>query len=168
MSMSAEKRIEDINRVWCQSPGGKAVAVGEAVDEHPVDRLQRVNREDPQIMELEPFLEGCLSVLPDRLEQGQIRLGVLLFLLGAADRFWSLQKLDDRRFQPYAESLLLRSGLSAPLAATLVSALPQLAGEPSARGAMVQGGEALETWLRSRDPNVALQLTELIREWRRL
>jgi hypothetical protein len=165
--MNAEKRTEGITRVWRQSPEGKAVAVGGDVNERPVDSLQGADLEDPRLMELEPFLQGCLSVLPNPLEQGQTRLRVLLFLLGAADRFWSLQRLDDRRFHPYAESLLRRSGLSAQLAATLVSALPQLPEEPSARRAMVQGGDALETWLRSRDPNVALQLKELIGESRR-
>jgi hydroxyacylglutathione hydrolase len=94
---------------------------------------RRMNR----LMELEPFVQGCLGVLPDLVEQGQIPLGAFLFLLAATDRFWSLQRLDDGRFQPYAESLLRRSGLSARLAATLVSALPQLPGEPSARRAMV-------------------------------
>jgi hypothetical protein len=164
--MTAKKRTENMQRIWRQSPEGKAVAVGGDVNDRPVDCLQGDDLGNPRIMELEPFLQGCLSVLPDRLEHGQIRVGVFLFLLGAADRFWSLQGLDDRHFQPYAESLLRRLGLSAQHAATLVSALPQLPAEPSARRALVQGGDALETWLRSRDPNVALQLTELIGEWR--
>jgi hypothetical protein len=164
--MTAKKRTENMQRIWRQSPEGKAVAVGGDVNDRPVDSLQGDDLENPRIMELEPFLRGCLSVLPDRLEHGKIRVGVFLFLLGAADRFWSLQGLGDRRFQPYAESLLRRLGLSAQHAATLVAALPQLPAEPSARRALVQGGDALETWLRSRDPNVALQLTELIGEWR--
>jgi len=138
--MTAKKRTENMQRIRRQSPEGKAVAVGEDVNDRSVDSRQGDGLENPRIMELEPFLRGCLSVLPERLDHGHVRLGVLLFLLGAADRFWSLRGLDDGCFQPYAESLLQRLGLSAQHAATLVAALPQLPAEPSARRALVQGG----------------------------
>jgi hypothetical protein len=122
----------------------------------------------PRIRELEPFLQSCASLLPESLEVGQIRLGILLFALGAADRFWSIHGLDDSRFQPYAESLLERFGLSPKLAATVVAALPQLPEDAFARTTLRQGGDTLASWLASRDPNVTLRLTELIAGWRRL
>jgi len=131
------------------------------------DSLEPVDGEDPRVMELEPFLEGCLSVLPERMERGQTRLGVLLFLLGAVDRFWALQGLDSRRFQPCAEGLLRRFGLSPDHAATLTATLPRVPEDSFASRALNEGGDTLETWLNSRDPNVALRLTELVAEWRR-
>lgn len=165
--MNTNNSTRNIKRIWRQSLDGRAMAAGGDANDGSLCSLQPAEVEGPRVRELEPFLQGCLSVLPGRLEKGRIRLGVFLFLLGVADRFWTLQGLDDRRFPSYAEGLLRRFGLSAPRAATLVSALPQLPGEASAQRALVQGGDALETWLRSRDPNVVLQLKELIAEWRR-
>jgi hypothetical protein len=164
--MKPGNRTRDTKRIWRQSPDGRPVAARGDGNDRRVDSPPRERTDDPQIIELQAFLEACLSVIPERLEQGPNRLGVLLFLLGAADRFWELYGLDDRGFQPYAESLLRRFGLSADEAATLVAALPQLPGQASARRAMVLGGDALETWVRSHDPNVALQLTELVAAWR--
>jgi hypothetical protein len=69
--MSAEKRVEDTKRVWRQSPGGKSVAVGGDVNERPIDRLQGADLEDPRIMELDPFLAGCLGVLPELWSRGR-------------------------------------------------------------------------------------------------
>jgi hypothetical protein len=39
---------------------------------------------------------------------------------------------------------------------------------PFAGQALSEGGDALETWLRSRDSNVALRLSELVADWRRI
>ncbi len=105
--------------------------------------------------------------MPDEPEDGRARTGRLLFVLGAADRFWDLKGLDDGRFGAYSESLLRCFGMSPSQAATLSAALPQLTGDPLALSAMIQGGDALQDWIRSRDPNVAMRLTQLIAEWRR-
>jgi hypothetical protein len=167
--MDANNGKRNSKRIWRQSPDGRVVAVGMDADAdgHSSPSLESIDPDDPRLAELEPFLQGCMSVLPKRLEQGQIRLGAFLFLLGAVDRFWTLRGLDDRYFQPFAESLLRRFALSPPRAATLVAALPQVSREPFANRALKQGGDTLEDWLHSRDPNVALRLTELIAEWGR-
>lgn len=153
--------------IWQQSPDGRATAVDPDLG-RPVDHLEPAAPADPKVRELEPFLQACVSVFPEPLEKGRPRLGFFLFALGAADRFWGLYGLDDRRFPPYAESLLRRFGASSEQAATLVAALPQVPADPFAGQALSEGGEALETWLRSRDSNVALRLTELVADWRRI
>lgn len=164
--MNRDERDPAVDPIWQQSPDGRPVkaegdfsqALGSAGPDTP---------DIPRLRELEPFLQSCASMLPASLEDGQIRLGLLLFVLGAADRFWSIHGLDDSRFPPYAESLLERFGLSPKLAATVVAALPQLPEDAFARTTLRQGGDTLESWLASRDPNVTLWLTELIAGWRR-
>jgi hypothetical protein len=165
--MDANNGKRHSKRIWRPSPDGRVVAVDVAAAGHTSPGLESTDPGAPGVAELEPFLQGCMSVLPERLEHGQIRLGVFLFLLGAVDRFWTLRDLDDRYFQLYAENLLRRFALSPPRAATLVAALPQVSAEPFANRVLNQGGDTLEDWLHSRDSNVALRLTELIAEWGR-
>lgn len=153
--------------LWLQSPDGRAVVLEEGATGQSLDRPERAGWEEPRLAELEPFVQACLSLLPDQPEGGRARTGRLLFVLGAADRFWDLKGLDDGRFGAYSESLLRRFGMSPSQAATLSAALPQLTADPLALSAMIQGGDALQDWILSRDPNVALRLTELIAEWRR-
>lgn len=66
-----------------------------------------------------------------------------------------------------AEALLGRLGVPPEEAASLVAALPELPEDSFASRALRQGGDTLEAWLASRDPNVPLRLNELIAEWRR-
>ena len=153
--------------IWCQSPDGRPMAPAGDLD-RALGRPPRGTPDAIRISELEPFIQGCLSLLPDSLEEGRLRLGFLLFTLGAVDRFWAIHGLDDRRFQPYAEQVLERFGVSPGVAATLVAALPQLPGDPFALETLRQGAETLESWVLSRDPNVALGLHELMAHWRRL
>ena len=163
MNGGTGKRVDE--QVWMQSPDGRVVRVDGDLG-RPVGVPERALR-DPLIRELEPFLQGCASVLSESRGDGRSRLGYLLFALGAVDRFWSVRGLDDARFPPYATGLSQRSGIPADQAATLVAALPRLTEEAFACRALLQGGDALESWLQSRDPNVVLRLTELVAEWRR-
>lgn len=116
---------------------------------------------------LEPFIEGTVAAMPESRDDG-VRLGLLLFLLGAADRFWDRKGIDDARFPAYAESLLRRLGVAADRAATLVAALPQLPGDDPAREVLTQGGDTLEEWMSSHNQNVFLAVTEHAPRWRGL
>jgi len=152
--------------IWRQSPDGRPMAAEGGLD-RALGSAAPSAPDVPRIRELEPFLQSCESVLPESPEVGRIRLGFVLFVLGAADRFWSIHGLDESRFQPYAESLLERFGLSPELAATVVAAVPQLPGDAFAQATLRQGAETLESWASSRDPNVVLGLTDLVAQWRR-
>ena len=116
----------------------------------------------------EPFIQGCMSLLPEIPGEVGPRMGFLLFLLGAADRFWERFQLDDRRFDAYAQGLLNRFGLGHSQAATFVGAIPRLPRYGPARDALVEGEQTLDLWLDSRDANVLLRVQELIPMWRRI
>ena len=122
---------------------------------------------DPRLKVLQPFIDACLSMLPDPPPTGNARLGFLLFLLGAADRLWQRLDLDETRFPAFAMALLQRHGLPAPEATTLAFALPQVGEEGMARDALVEGAETLEDWLDGHDGNSVMRLGELITRWRR-
>lgn len=123
---------------------------------------------DPRLQVLQPFIDACLSVLPDGPFTGNARTGVFLFLLGAADRFWWRMGLDDQRFPAFAESLLQMHGLSPAEAATLAMSLPQVRERPEAREALLEGSETLEHWLDGHDNNSVLRLQELVLHWQRM
>jgi hypothetical protein len=163
--MAETREPRDRDTTWRQSPDGRALAADGDL-ERSLERPSPKRPNGPRLMELEPFLLACESLLPESLSEGRVRLGFLLFAMGAVDRFWSVRQLDDGRFQPYAAALLERFGLSADQAATLVAALPGLPGDAFALGILCEGGDVLESWLESRDPNVTLRLTELIAQWR--
>jgi hypothetical protein len=153
--------------IWRQSPDGRAVAATDHPDDRAMGSPEATEGNEPRLRELEPFLEACMSLAPEPSEGEQVRLGFVLFALGAADRFWSLYGLDEHRFPAYAERLLARFGTAPEKAATLVAALPQVAGDPLGDHALREGGDTLDSWLQSRDPNVVLRLKELVAQWRR-
>ena len=65
---------------------------------------------DPRLEILQPFVDACLVMLPEEPLTVNGRIGVLLFLLGAADRLWVRLYLGDARFPAFAESLLQMHG----------------------------------------------------------
>jgi hypothetical protein len=120
---------------------------------------------DEQLNILQPFIDACLVIAPEQSLNGHSRTGLLLFLLGAADEFWRRHELDDTRFPAFAQSLLQRSGVSGPAAATLSDTLPQLMSVEIARETFQEGAETLNDWLNSHDSNSVLRLTEVINRW---
>jgi hypothetical protein len=123
---------------------------------------------DPRLQALQPFIDACLTVLPDGPLAGNVRLGVFLFLLGAADRLWQRLSLDEQRFPAFAEALLELHGLSAEEAATLALTLPQIRDNEAAREVLLEGAETLDHWLDGHDSNSVLRLNELVLHWRQM
>jgi hypothetical protein len=139
----------------------------------PPDREQqwespaRDPEQAPGVSDVEIFRQSCLSAMPTGLDEPGVRTNFCLFLLGAADRCWYRLRLDDTRFQAYAEQLLYGFGLRPQTAATMVSALPQLMESESARAAILEGAEVFDAWRETQDPNVILRLLELVPAWKR-
>jgi hypothetical protein len=155
-----------MDQIWQQSPDGRAIAI-----EVPHDRNAEAlegSRDEPTVVALEPFVAGCLSTLPERPHASRERLGFFLFVLGAADRFWAREGLDDSRFPRYAESLLQRLGLRPETAATLAPDVSLLPTQGPVAEAMAEGGETLDEWLATRDSNVPLRIKELLPRWSRM
>jgi hypothetical protein len=114
---------------------------------------------------MRPFIAACEAVLPDDPAHGNTRLGLFVFLLGAADRLWQREGLDDARFPAFAEQLLRARGVPATAASTLSFTLPQLRGIEIARDMLLEGAAAMDDWLASRDGNRVLRLPELLADW---
>ena len=122
---------------------------------------------DLQLEILQPFLDGCMSVVPDTRLTRRARTGIFLFMLGAADRLWARLSLDDARFPAFAATLLRQRGLSADEALTLAYALPSVREDESARECLLEGAATLDVWLDGHDANAILRLGELIAGWQR-
>lgn len=121
---------------------------------------------DPRLLVLEPFLDSCLTMLPDQPLTGRARTGVFLFMLGAADQLWQRLDLDDTRFPEFAAALLQRYEVGAPEAVTLAFALPEVRSEPFAKKSLIEGAETFNLWMDSHDPNCLLRLKDLIEDWK--
>jgi hypothetical protein len=164
---AAKWRRELVNKTWNQTPAGSGADEDYRPDRHigypPDDRASAHHR----VPELEPFVEGCLSLLGEVPRDGETRTGFFLFLLGAADGFWDRFGLEDARFPAYAEDLLQRFELDPGQAATLVTAIPQLPRQGPARDALLEGARTLDLWLDSGGSNPLLRVKELIPVWRR-
>ena len=122
-------------------------------------------RKDQRLEILQPFLDCCMTVLPDTRLTTRARTGLFLFMLGAADRLWARMNLDPARFPAFAAALLQQRGLGADEALTLAFTLPGVREEEAARECLLEGAEALDAWLDSHDGNCVLRLGELIIGW---
>ena len=115
---------------------------------------------------MQPFIDACSAALPERPSSAAGRLGFFLFLLGAADRFWYRQGLDDRRFPAFAARLLQsQGGIAASEAVTIAGALPQLRSVAAARAVIAEGASMMDLWLDSHDLTAVLRITELLPHW---
>lgn len=159
-----------MTKTWRDTPDGRPVAADEDLDRHlgypPRRTAEGGAARQPAVPALEPFIQGCATLLPDS-DETSVRTGLSLFVLGAADRFWQREDLDETRFPSYARQLLQRFGLRSEQAVTLVAALPQLRTDERAAAALGEGAETLDLWLESRDSNLMLRVKELIPRWRR-
>ena len=115
---------------------------------------------------MQPFIDACQAVVPEHPADGNARLGLFIFLLGAADRLWQRQGLDDARFPAFAEALLRSQGVPAPAASTVAFALPELRDIEAARDMLLEGAAAMDRWLGSHNGNSVLRLPELLADWR--
>ncbi len=89
---------------------------------------------------MKPFFDACQAVLSDRPVSAGGRLGLFLFQLGAADRFWHRHNLDDHRFPAFAAQLLQsQAGVGASEAVAISTALPQLRGVAAANAVIAEG-----------------------------
>ena len=116
-----------------------------------------------------PFIDACLAAMPERPLSAGGRIGLFLFQLGAADRFWQRHGLNDRHFPAFAAQLLqLKGGVAASEAMAISTALPQLRGVAAASAVIAEGAAVMDTWLDSHDTAVVLCLTELLPQWENL
>lgn len=150
---------------WQDTPDGRTAPADISPDRHvgaPPDSAA-----EPLLPAFEPFVEGILAAMPELANEG-VRLGLLIFLLGATDRFWLRQGLDDRHWRTYAEALLRRLGTAPERAAELVDAVARLpAGDPG-QDVLAQGAATLDDWLSSHNQNTFLVVTEYAPRWRGL
>jgi hypothetical protein len=153
-----------MHRIWRQTPDGRPAATNVSRNRNP-EALERRSDNLP-VVELAPFVDGCLTMLPERSRDNGERMGFFLFLLGAGDRFWELNGLDDKRFPAYTESLLRRLDVPAETAATIAADLSLLPKDGPVGEAMVHGRETLDEWIASGDPNIPLRVKELMPRWR--
>lgn len=122
---------------------------------------------DPALRLMQPFIDACLAVLPERTLTGPGRIGFVLFLVGAADRMWQQHGLDPHRFAGFAAHLLQLHGVEADAAATIALNLPRLPEDQAARAALAEGAEVFSLWHEGHDPNVVLRITQLAPGWQR-
>lgn len=115
---------------------------------------------------MQPFIDACEAVIPQHPADGNTRLGLFVFLLGAADRLWQREGLDDARFPAFAEALLRSQGVPATAASTVAFALPELRGIEAARDMLLEGAAAMDRWRESHDGNSVLRLPDLLADWR--
>jgi hypothetical protein len=142
-----------------RAPDGRVLTYGK-----PGDRTTKTSFAQ-RLGRLEPFIEACLAVMPMRPLSNDRRLGLFLFFLGAADRMWQRNDLDDARFPSFAARLLERHGVPAGAATALATDLPRLREVGPAREAMREGAEVFEQWMDGHDVDAVLRLNELIVHW---
>jgi hypothetical protein len=124
---------------------------------------------------LEPFVAGSIAALPEPPGRGAAptddrqgtRLGLLLFLIGAAEAFAARRSLKRDDVLAGLPVLLKRHGLQAWTQTDLMTLLPALAQEPMARAAFTKGATALDDWLSGHDQNLPLLVRELASDWQR-
>ncbi|MGD2083677.1 MAG: hypothetical protein PVF91_11975 [Chromatiales bacterium] len=157
-----------MGKVWKQTPRGGWARVEDAPAPTPLDEPDTEGGPPVGVPVLQPFVDACLTALPRSLPAmgAREKLGLCLFLLGAADHLWSRQGLDDRRYPAAAETILRGLGIEPEKAATIVAALPQVAQEPIGRQALLQGAQTFERWYEGGDVNAVLVVPELVSEWR--
>jgi hypothetical protein len=130
-------------------------------------RPDRPAAADPALSLLQPFIDSCLTVIPEGTLSGAGRTGFVLFLIGAADQMWTHYGLDPRRFAAFAANLLQLHGVESDAAATIALNLPRLPESAPARAALVEGAEVFAQWREGHDPNAVLRLTQLAPRWQR-
>lgn len=113
------------------------------------------------------FVAGTIAALPEPPADSDARLYLQVFLIGAADSFWRRHGLPTAGAVPVLSELFQRHGLPGNETAGLIEVLPQLRCDPSAQHILQQGEEAMTEFLGSHDPNVLLQILELVADWRR-
>jgi hypothetical protein len=142
-----------------RTPDGGVIQVK---DDEPGNRRQP---NDGGSQQFSPFLAACEATLPNVALEGQERLAYFIFLLGAGDRLWARQRLDDTEFPDFAAELLSRSGVDLATARTISSTLPQLREIRVAREMMTEGARAMDKWFDGTSGNTLLELPALLRRW---
>jgi hypothetical protein len=142
-----------------RSPDGRVIQVKQGA------KGNRRRSDEVGSQQFLPFLAACEATLPDLALQGQERLAYFIFLLGAGDRLWARQRLDDTDFPDFAAELLTRSGVDLATATTISTTLPQLRETAAAREIMTEGALAMDVWLDGTSGNTLLQLPVLLRRW---
>ena len=142
-----------------RAPDGRVLSYGNTGDKTAKTSFEQ------RLGALEPFIEASLAVMPMRPLSTDRRLGLFLFFLGAADRMWQRNNLDDARFPRFAERLLQLHGVPASSATALANDLPRLREVAAARDAMREGAEVFEQWMDGHDVDAVLRLIELIPHW---
>jgi len=113
------------------------------------------------------FVAGSIAALPEPPADSDARLYLQVFLIGAADIFWRRHGLPPAGAVPVLSELFERHGLPGNETAGLIEVLPQLRRDPSAQQILQQGEEAMTEFLDSHDPNLLLQILDLVADWRR-
>jgi hypothetical protein len=153
------RSTEAMKTVSNRSPDGRVIQVKQG------ETGKRRRLDEARSKQFLPFLAACEATLPDLALEGPERLAFFIFLLGAADRLWARQRLEDRDFPDFAAELLTRSGVDLATARTISTTLPQLREIAVAREMMTEGARAMDMWVDGTSGNTLLQLPVLLRRW---
>jgi hypothetical protein len=116
---------------------------------------------------LAAFVAGSIAAFPEPPADSDSRLYLQVFLIGAAGTFWRRHGLPPAGAVQVLSELFERHGLPGNETAGLIEVLPQLRRDPSAQQILQQGEEAMTEFLDSHDPNLLLQIPDLVADWRR-
>jgi hypothetical protein len=154
-----------------QTPDGRTIAAEPDLRRHVAQPPPRAPAADAAERAdgsaLVAFVAGSIAALPEQPRDDRARLCLQLFLLGAADAFWRRHDLPVAGATHVLSRLLERHGLPGSETAGLIEALPQLRQDAGARRILRQGDRAMAEYLANHDPNLFLQMQELVQDWRR-
>lgn len=113
------------------------------------------------------FYAGSIAALPEPPADSDARLYLQVFLIGAADSFWRRHGLPPTGAIPVLSELFERYGLPGNETAGLIEVLPQLRGDAITQRILQQGESVMMEFLGSHDPNLLLQVLDLVADGRR-
>ncbi|WP_200381058.1 hypothetical protein [Thiococcus pfennigii] len=155
-----------MTEIWQQAPDGRPLVVDSQGERHTAFLPRRAGVPRP-LAAFEPFVAACLAALPEHPSEPGARLGLELFLLGAARRFRRAGPLPDEALLAGLADLFERHGIARGMLLDLLADLPALTRAPAVCGVLDEGAAALEEWLASHDQNVALRVRERLPDWAR-
>ncbi|AGA90031.1 hypothetical protein Thimo_1233 [Thioflavicoccus mobilis 8321] len=155
-----------MTEIWQQSPDGRPLVIDPEGGYHAAFLPRTADAPRP-LAAFEPFVTACLAALPEHQREPGARLGLELFLLGAARRFRHAEPLADEELLAGLADLFERHGIARGRLLDLLGELPALERAQATRQVLDEGAATVEEWLASHNQNLTVRVRERLPDWAR-